>query len=160
MTHDELLEHSKANPTHSVITVQGVKNEGKLFDRLLDAKANLEPYQSQYAVVFEPDMDEACAVMHPDPNWMACALHGDILPPVDVYHRLEVVDGKVMNGHILHEETIPAMTEEEAIEYLIQKDIPPHVWQDDSGNRPKFKICKRDQIPTNRNYRNAWSLAA
>ncbi|MTI10180.1 hypothetical protein [Curvivirga aplysinae] len=131
-----------------------------LFERLLWAKSHLEPYQSQYAVVFEHDMDEPVAVMHPDPNWMACAIAGDILPPVEVYQQLEIVDGKVTNGHILHEEVIPAMTEEQAVEYLIQKDIPPHVWMDNTGNRPKFKICKRDQIPTNRNYRNAWSLAA
>ena len=30
---------------------------------------------------------------------------------------------------------IPAMTEEEAIEYLIQKDIDPSVWRDYEGNR-------------------------
>ena len=132
-----------------------------LFDRLIWAKENLKPVQSQYAVVFEDDMDEAVAVMAPDPNWMAAALHGNLLPPVEVYSQLEVDDqGRVLNGYILHQETVPAMTEEEAVEYLIQKDIPPHVWQDTTSNRPKFKICKRDQIPEDRTLRNAWSLTA
>ncbi|MTI08482.1 hypothetical protein [Curvivirga aplysinae] len=129
-----------------------------LFERLLWAKSHLEPFQSQYAVVFEHDMDEPVAVMHPDPNWMACAIAGDILPPVEVYQQLEIIDGKVTNGYILHDRSIPAITEEEAIEYLIQKDIPQHVWQVNSGNRSKFRICKRDQIPSARLYRNAWAL--
>jgi len=129
-------------------------------DRLVWAKKKLAPFQSQYCVVFEDDLDKAVKIAHPDPSWMAAALHGNLLPPVEVYQKLEIVDGKVTNGHILHEETIPAMTEEEAVEYLIQKDIPPHIWQDMTANRPKFKICTRDQIPTNRDYRNAWSLSA
>ena len=29
--------------------------------------------------------DEPAKVTHPDPNWMACALQGGILPPVEVY---------------------------------------------------------------------------
>lgn len=142
----------------NVIQVKAPVHKGKLFDRLQQAKATLEPVQSDYRVVFEADMDSPCSIIVPDPNWMACAMHGDILPPVEVYHQLEIVDGKVMNGHILHEQTIPAMTEEESIEYIIKKDVPPHVWADQSGNRPKFKICKRDQIPSERTYRNAWSL--
>ncbi|WP_420548991.1 hypothetical protein [Curvivirga sp.] len=131
-----------------------------LFERLLWAKENLSPYHSQYTIVYEDDLNDACAIMYPDPNWMASALYGGILPPVEAYQKLESIDGKITNGHILHDHVIPAMSEEEAIEYLIQKDIPPRIWRGDLRNRQKFKICKRDQIPLNRNYRNAWSLIA
>ena len=44
-----------------------------LWDRLGWAKENLEPYRSEYCIVWEdPDnLDEPAKVTHPDPNWMA-----------------------------------------------------------------------------------------
>ena len=33
--------------------------------------------------------DEPSKVTHPDPNWMACALQGGILPPVTSYWELK-----------------------------------------------------------------------
>ena len=55
-----------------------------LWDRLGWAKQNLEPYRSEFCIVWEdPDnLDEPAKVTHPAPNWMACALNGGILPPV------------------------------------------------------------------------------
>ena len=40
-----------------------------------------------------------------------------------------------------------AMTEEEAIEYLIQKDIDPSVWRDYKGNRTIMKIVPVELMP-------------
>jgi hypothetical protein len=52
------------------------------------------------------------------------------------------------------------MTEEEAIEYLIMKDIPQHVWKEwNSGNKPKMVICRKEQLPSTREWRNAWKIA-
>ena len=53
-----------------------------LWDRLCWAKEKLEPYRTEYCVVWEdPETpDEPAKVTHPDPNWMACALQGGILP--------------------------------------------------------------------------------
>lgn len=137
-------------------------SELPLFDRLLWAKENLAPVETDYRVVFECDMDEAAAVLVPAPEWMACALAGGILPPVEVYHRLEIDEkGRVLNGHVLHDTSpLGPMTEEQAIEYLIRKDVPSHVWQDETANRPKFYICQKHQIPEDRGFRNAWRLAA
>ena len=42
-----------------------------LFDRLCWAKDKLEPYQSDYRVVFEDNVDEPAKILVPDPNWMA-----------------------------------------------------------------------------------------
>lgn len=62
-----------------------------LWDRLCWAKENLEPYRSEYCVVWEDqeDPDNPAKVTHPDPNWMACALKGGILPPVEAYWELK-----------------------------------------------------------------------
>ena len=130
----------------------------KLFDRVQWAKENLKPFETDYRIVFEADMDVTCAILIPDPYWMAMALHGGLLPSVEAYHNLEVVDGKVTNGHILHNHTIGALTEEEAIDYLLRKDTPDHVWKDTSRNRPLFNVTKKEFIPANRTYRNAFEM--
>lgn len=131
-----------------------------LWARLEIARQTLEPVQSDYRVVFEADIDAPASVLVPEPNWMACALHGGILPPVEVYHKLEVDDeGKVLNGELQH--TTPPvgpMTEEEAIEYLIQKDVPAHVWKAEKGNSTKMVICRANQLPTTRQWRDAWKI--
>lgn len=133
----------------------------KLFDRLSWAKENLDPVKSDLVVVYEDEADGTSRIMVPDPNWMACARHGHILPPVDAYHRLETDgEGRVRNGHVLHESVVGPMTEEQAIQYLIAKDVPAHVWQDETANRPRFVICRREQLPESREWRNAWRLVA
>jgi hypothetical protein len=134
-----------------------------LWHRLHWAKDNLEPVQSDYRVVFEANLDAPASILVPDPNWMACALAGGILPPVEMYHNeARDAQGNFIGPSDYWEsfEGIPAMTEEEAIEYLIQKDIPQHVWKDDRANRPRFVICKTHQLPATREYRNAWRIAA
>ncbi len=119
-----------------------------LWDRLAEAKSRLEPVQSKYRVLFEDpeDMESPAKVLVPDPNWMACALEGNILPPIDTYQRdRDVPDGEPKEHP--YAEPIGAMTEEEAIEYLIQKDIPPRVWRDYRGNRTILKIVPVELVP-------------
>ena len=131
-----------------------------LWDRLAEAKSRLKPVQSKYRVVFEdPSMpDETAKVLVPDPNWMAAALEGNILPPIDTYQRdRDVADGQ--HKEHPYAEPIGPMTEEEAIEYLIMKDIPRHIWSVEY-NRPMFKIVKTADVPSDRQFRNAWRIAA
>jgi hypothetical protein len=131
-----------------------------LWDRLAAAKDRLTPVQSKYRVVFEdPANPEApAAVLVPDPNWMAAALAGGILPPIETYLRdRDVPDGQPKEHP--YAAPIGPMTEEEAIEYLIQKDIPPHVWRDDRGNRTILKIVPVEAVPSVRTYRNAWRVS-
>lgn len=128
-----------------------------LWERLLEAKSRLAPVQSKYRVLFEdPEQPDApAAVLVPDPNWMAAALAGGILPPIDTYLRdRDVPDGQPKEHP--YAEPIGAMTEEEAIEYLIMKDIPPQVWRDYQGNRTILKIVPVELIPSDRSFRNAW----
>ncbi len=138
----------------------------KLFDRLCWAKENLDGVQSDYRVVYEDSVDECAKILVPDPNWMACALQGGILPPVWVYHELAKDEAqpdfkKHTRGYLLHQtEPVEAMTEEEAIEYLIMKDCPDSVWKTyNEGNRLKMVICKKEQLPQTREWRNAWKIS-
>ena len=130
-----------------------------LWDRLAEAKSRLKPVQSKYRVVFEdPSMpDETAKVLVPDPNWMAAALEGNILPPIDTYQRdRDVADGQ--HKEHPYAEPIGPMTEEEAIEYLIMKDICPSVWQEYRGNRTIMKIVPVELVPSDRSFRNAWKI--
>jgi hypothetical protein len=137
-----------------------------LFDRLCWAKENLDGVQSDYRVVFEDSIDDCAKILVPDPNWMACALQGGILPPVWVYHELAKDEAqpdfkKHTRGYLLHQtEPVGAMTEEEAIEYLIMKDCPESVWKTyNEGNRPTMVICTKQQLPQTREWRNAWKIS-
>jgi hypothetical protein len=130
-----------------------------LWTRLLEAKARLKPVQSKYRVLFEDprEPDAPAKVLVPDPNWMAAALAGDILPPIDTYQRDRLVPDGEPKEHP-YAEPIEAMTEEEAIEYLIMKDIDPAVWRDYQGNRTIMKIVPVELVPSDRSFRNAWKI--
>ena len=133
---------------------------GHLWDRLADAKARLDPVQSKYRVLFEDPTqpDAPASVLVPDPNWMAAALAGDVLPPIDTYLRDQNVPDGQPKEHP-YAEPVGAMTEEEAIEYLIKKDIQPQVWRDYQGNRTIMKIVPVELIPSDRSFRNAWKIS-
>ena len=67
---------------------------------------------------------------------------------------------EVVESNFTSYEPIGPMTEEEALEYLVMKDVPSRVWNDRQVNRPNFKIVRKESVPTNRAYRDAWRLAA
>ena len=132
---------------------------GHLWGRLAEAKSRLAPVQSKYRVVLEDPAtpDEPAKVLCPDPNWLACALKGNILPPIDTYQRdRNVPDGQPKEHP--YAEPVGPMTEEEAIEYLIMKDIDPSIWRDYNGNRTILKIVPVELIPSDRSFRNAWKI--
>ena len=136
-----------------------------LWERLCWAKEHLEKAQSDIRVVYEDSVDAPAKVLVPDPNWMACALQGGILPPVESYWELAKDEAQPdfknhTRGYLLHDtKPVDAMTEEEAIEYLIKKDIPQSVWKTwNKGNKPKMVICRTHQLPEHRQWRNAWQI--
>ena len=122
--------------------------------------------QPKYAICWEDpaNPDEPMKVTTPSPTWLAMAMHGGILPPVEVYWELKKDEAQPgftrhTRGYLLHDTPpIPAMTEEEAMEYLIMKDIPPHVWHGYKGNRQIIKIVPRSMIPNDRSFRNSWRI--
>lgn len=142
--------------TREQIFAEVCKEHGVVFDQ----------EQVEFAVMWEDPRtpDEPMKITVPSPQFWAMALHGGILPPVEVYWALahdEAQPGFVRHtrGHLLHE-TPPmrAMTPEEAIEYIIMKDLPPAVWRDYKGNRTILRIVPRAAVPTNRALRNAWRI--
>ena len=130
-----------------------------LWDRLAEAKSRLAPVQSKYRVLFEDPTqpDAPAAVLVPDPNWMAAALEGNILPPIEAYQRDRLVPDGQPKEHP-YAEPVGAMSEEEAIEYLVMKDIDPSIWRDYQGNRCIMKIVPVELIPSDRSFRNAWKI--
>ena len=139
-----------------------------LIDRIEWAKSNLRRHETEYCVVYE-DIDMGCAaIMHPDPHCMAMLMHGHLMPPAWVKLKLKEDEQRPdftchsdFNGHLLHEtKPMPPLTEEEAIEYLIQTYVPRHIWETwNEGNRPKMVICRKSQLPATREWRNAWRIA-
>jgi hypothetical protein len=143
----------------SVIPVPAEIQSAHLFDRIMWARENLKRVEPQYAVVFEDpaEPDAPAKVLHPAPEWLAMALNGHLLPPVETYLRdAGVPDGEPKEHP--YAAPIGPMTEEQALEYLIQKDIPQRVWNDESSNSQRFRIVNTDSIPSNRIYRNAWRI--
>ena len=139
----------------------------KLIDRIEWARANLQRHETEYCVVYEDiDMDTV-SVMHPDPHCMAMLMHGHLMPPAWVKLKIKEDEQRPdftclsdFSGHLLHEtEPMGPLTEEQAVEYLIQTVIPKHIWENwDSGNKPKMVICKKSQLPK-RDWRNAWRIS-
>jgi hypothetical protein len=157
-------------------------SEKKLFNNILWAKTNLPKVEPEYCIVWER-ADGGTSVTVPAPEWMAMAMHGGLLPDIEVYHDMKVEwehkvtgekvytqvnegmgsewkGGKVVPGHGLHDgPRAPAMTQEEAMEYLLQKDVPRYVWYDhERSNRRKFVICPRSAVSKDRTWRNIWTI--
>lgn len=148
-----------------------------LFERICIADHFLPMVQSKYRVVFEdPAAPEGspCAVLIPDPHFLAQLLHGGIQPPIetcladnDAYQAYLDAgnDPTKFNWHDIdggakhpYAAPIGPMTEEQAIEYIIQKCLPRRVWDDPTANYPRFKIILKESIPTKRTFRNAWRI--
>lgn len=133
----------------------------KVQDRLDWGHHTLKPVHARYCIVYQTDPEQPCKVFIPDPHWLAAALHGDILPTVESYQALRMDGaGNVLNGHVFHEHTQPAMTEEEAMEYLLPLVVPMSVWGDRSSNRRRFALVPIATIPSDRTWRKAWRLSA
>ena len=129
---------------------------------------------TNYRVIFEdPDFPEDPAkVLVPSQNWLDEAMAGN-LPPIWVYWQLQddeaqaIAEGR--HSTFKHDPEklalqytaprIGPLTEEEAMEYLVMKDVPRRVWGV-QHNRPMFAIVKTEQVPSDRQFRNAWRLAA
>jgi len=138
----------------------------RLIERIVEANQRLEPFQTQYAVVYEDVDMNCCAVMHPDPNAMAALIDGGVFPPVWVYWELAKDEAQPdfkrhTRGYLLHDTPREGpKTEQEALLYLIMKDVPEHIWRNyETSNSVHLKIIRREQQP-NKEFRNAWRIAA
>ena len=71
-----------------------------LWERLALMKQILEPVQTELRVVFEDHHtpDEPAKILVPDPNWMALAMRGHIVPTIDAYLNLPLIQVYEKNG--------------------------------------------------------------
>ena len=136
------------------LTLKLHERESVLHDR------ELSPVEPQYCIVWEDPtkLDDPVKVTVPSPEWLAMAMHGNILPPVDVWPISIDENGNAIIPDSYHNDVIGPQSEEDAMEYLLQKDVPSRVWADDTSNTPRYYICKRTMIPTNSEWRNAWRI--
>lgn len=129
---------------------------------------------TKYRVIYEDPKqpEQPACVLVPSDNWIEEAMAG-LLPPISVYWALQddeqqaIAEGR--HDTFKHDPEkhlaqwsaprIGPLTEEEAIEYLIMKDIPRHIWSVEY-NRPMFKVVRTEDVPSDRQFRNAWRLAA
>jgi hypothetical protein len=128
----------------------------------------------KYVIVFEdPERpDDPAMVLVPSDAWLAQAMNGE-LPSVRVYWDLQDDQAAAGSGDeatkFRHDramwerqftaERVGKLTEEQAMEYLILKDIPRHIFSK-VHNRPLVRVVYKDQVPGDRKFRNAWRLAA
>lgn len=131
--------------------------------------------EPKYRIVYEdPAFPDAPArIVVPSPNWIEDAIAGN-LPPVWVHLELkDDEDRAIAEGRhesFRHDDEkwqqqftaprIGPLTEEQAMEYLLMKDVPRRVWEDyqEGANRTRFKIVLKEQVPSDRTFRNAWRL--
>lgn len=135
------------------------------------------------------EYDHPVVITCPAPEFMAALMHGGIAPSIEAINAVtyEVMvegeapvvctrpehnelqrqakrNGKRFRDRVLdylpvHMSRIGPLTEEQAMEYLLQKDVPPHVIADNAHNRKHYIITHKRTIPTDRTHRNAWRLA-
>ncbi len=139
----------------------------QMLDRLRKVRKELRPFfKTEYCVVYEDiDMD-CCAVYHPSPEAMTALMDGGVFPPVWVYWELAKDEAQPdfkrhTRGYLLHDTPREGpKTESEALLYLIMKDVPQHIWRNyETSNSVHLKIIRREQQP-DREFRNAWRIAA
>ncbi len=127
---------------------------------------------TKYRVIFDdPDrLEEPTKVLVPAQQWLDQAMAGE-LPPIWIYWQLQDDEQKAINEgrhedfehdpkkHALQYTAprIGPLTEEEAMEYLCMKDLPRKCWAEEH-NRPMFKIVRTEEVPSDRQFRNAWEM--
>jgi mannosyltransferase OCH1-like enzyme len=81
------------------------------------------------------------------------------MPTITTDQQLETEVGTFAGAGLPAAQTTTQQVQQ-AIEYLIMKDVPQSVWQTwDEGNRPKMVICSKEQLPSTREWRNAWRIS-
>jgi len=127
---------------------------------------------TEYCIIYEdPDRpDDPVSVVNPTDEFMQQAYNGELMS-IDIWLDLvrdenkAIVEGRHRTfNHCpeklrLQKEGKKAgkLTEEEAITYLIFKDVPERVWGKEH-NRTMLKVMKKKNLPKVRTFRNAWEI--
>ena len=112
-------------------------------------QGELAPRPTRYRIAFHDPLapGEPLKIIAPAPRFMSVLMHGGVVPRVRVIG--DTPDGKpILDGS---GEVMGAMSEEEAVDFVRWKDVPP------AANR--WAILTVDDIPKDRTFRQAWELA-
>lgn len=118
-----------------------------------------EPFQSEYIIVIEDPRypEDSSTILIPDPFFIAGLMAGGIYPSIDVYLRDRERPQEGAYEHVYAEPAGP-MTEKQAIEYVIMKDVDPYIWRDYKGNRKILQIVRRQDLPDDIAFVDAWKI--
>lgn len=125
-----------------------------------------------YRVIFQDpdDLEANTQILIPSGRWLKEAQEGK-LPPLWVHWKLAEDEQKAIDEgrheSFKHDPSklellktaprIGKLTEEQAMEYLIMKELPKRCWAE-VHNRPMFRIVKTEQVPSDRTFRDAWEM--
>jgi hypothetical protein len=133
------------------------------------------------------DLDAPMPVCHPSGNFLKELMNGGVHPRIEDFHEQQILmidengDGViaskldaagvrsdmenfkseyVIQNSACHLNAGGPMSYEEAIEFVLLKDVPKQVWHEDytkHHNRPQFYIAEK-HLFMDRTHRNAWDL--
>jgi hypothetical protein len=125
-----------------------------------------------YRVIFQDpdDLEANTQILIPSGRWLKEAQEGK-LPPLWVHWKLAEDEQKAIDEgrheSFAHDPSklellktaprIGKLTEKQAMEYLIMKELPRRCWAE-VHNRPMFRIVKTEQVPSDRTFRDAWEM--
>ena len=124
-------------------------------------------------VLIDDGYEDCIAVMYPSEEFMQDAKEGT-LPHIKYYWKLRDAELRAIKegthdtfehnqedlANLLwarEHDNVGPLTEEQALEYLILKDLQDNVWGNYHNSR-KFRIVHKDHIPKDRVFRNAWKM--
>ena len=124
-----------------------------LLSRLLWAHENIISKPCPFAIVWDdPERpDTPARVTIPTDSYWAFLLHGGIVPPVSVWRDKDHI-------RVHYAGPIGQLTREQAMRYVLEKDVPRHVWSDSKRNARAYQILPRDHVPKDRSKRDHWIL--
>lgn len=160
-----------------------------MYERIKWSDVNIIPKaKAQYIIVYDDIYSETGGIIEvmPTDEWIALAMNGGILPPIETWHKMKfklmndkdeifICDfleleeirrtNKIVQENLLNDDEVREsqplgpLSEEETMEYLLMKDVPPRIWHDKyKRNRCLFKICRPAQLPEDFTFRKAWRL--
>lgn len=124
------------------------------YEMMALAHIALQPVECDARIVFHDNTQEAVKVITPAPRFIAALMAGGYIPRKRVVGTCPDTGAPVMEGS---KEYMPAMTYEEAVEFVAWKDMPKGV--------NNYAIMTTDDLPRirgdidlARKFRSAWRL--
>ncbi len=169
-----------------MVTQQRAKYDGSAHhNRVAASRDQIDTVEVRHVIAFaDPyDLDAPMTFLYPDSRCVAELMAGGIHPPIEVLHGLrlrltyddgtstecdwraasyfratrKVISETLLDNRIVDFVAAPPMTYEQAIEWIMQKDVPFEVWGK-KHNRSMMAIVPRAAVLEDRTHRKSWKL--